>query len=880
MARIQTSEALGKVLPNAVNMRLPTPQYDVSAATAVDRAAIADAERQSSNARKLKGFGDEVAGFGAAIAKQQEDDENYEVEKRFMDFDLQQDLRLDQMKREVQGDPKDFAGGFMAGYSESARALFKEVPDRLKPKVDQMLTQRASRYEENATKWEREKRDEYHIGDLNTQLDEKFVSDTQARPEAFKDNIARGVSLIDQSKLSGEAKYRLKKEYAQRVEDTAVRARVERGEDPVVILRDLRRLPSAALGSSDGTRTSEAGFQSIRDDESFFGTAYRDGPDGYSVGYGTYGVKPGTKVTREEAEELMKNEVRGIEAELARKITVPVNQNQWDSMVNFFYNLGTGKGRLDEVAEMINSGRANEVPNWMRQFVKARNKRTKEYERLPGLVDRRDRNAQKFAEPSDDMVDIKAMPEALKPLEGVLEEPNFDMSRQPIVKNDDGSVSTIATISIGRDGREILIPTVSEDGRKLSEKEAIAEYDRTGRHLGVYSGPDAATEAAKRFHEMEERRVADQSAVYRHLSHEQRSRLENIVTVAGRAKILQDIADDVERIKLGGLEAARVDDEGRFALERAEGILTPNQIERAKIQLREANLEHKAISPLSEMTETQALGHLEQFLPNAEADDESFASARRVTAKAETAWKRITELREKDPARAVNQSPEVRAVFDEINASAGPDGAPTLDPVKANGMLVEARMEAQKRLGIRDAKPITRKQGLDLLNMPDPSTMSEREFRKRLEEGRDRAIARYGDKWARPVFEAAVGFIVGNQREREIAAPVISRMARGEKVTQQDVRKSDDLRRASESDRLFPSPSDDAPLSNRQGTTVPRAEANDKKAWPTPPERAIKALRDGKDPGATHEAFARKYGPDNLARALNGEKTPGKKGEK
>lgn len=81
---------------------------------------------------------------------------------------------------------------------------------------------------------------------------------------------------------------------------------------------------------------------------------------------------------------------------------------------------------------------------------------------------------------------------------GMLEPGNIDLAKRPRVRNPDGSISTISSMGVNFDGREYLLPTISDDGIRLSEDEAIALFQKTGRHLGVFDTPEHATAFARR----------------------------------------------------------------------------------------------------------------------------------------------------------------------------------------------------------------------------------------------------------------------------------------------------------------------------------------------------------------------------------------------
>jgi hypothetical protein len=91
---------------------------------------------------------------------------------------------------------------------------------------------------------------------------------------------------------------------------------------------------------------------------------------------------------------------------------------------------------------------------------------------------------------------------------GMVEPGNIDLTKRPRVQNADGSVSTVRSMGVNIDGKEVLVPTVSDDGRIMSDQEAIDTYRRTGRHLGKFSSPAAADAYAQNLHLAQEKLYA------------------------------------------------------------------------------------------------------------------------------------------------------------------------------------------------------------------------------------------------------------------------------------------------------------------------------------------------------------------------------------
>jgi hypothetical protein len=87
---------------------------------------------------------------------------------------------------------------------------------------------------------------------------------------------------------------------------------------------------------------------------------------------------------------------------------------------------------------------------------------------------------------------------------GLVEKGNLDLSNRPQVDNPEaGGKSSVWSMSIGetQSGKEIttLIPRIREDGKIMSEKEAISHYQKTGKHMGKFNTIEDADRYSKAY---------------------------------------------------------------------------------------------------------------------------------------------------------------------------------------------------------------------------------------------------------------------------------------------------------------------------------------------------------------------------------------------
>lgn len=117
----------------------------------------------------------------------------------------------------------------------------------------------------------------------------------------------------------------------------------------------------------------------------------------WTIGWGhTKGVKPGMKITEREAEELLEQDM--LEAAKALEdVVCRLSIDQYNALVSFIFNIGTTKYRNSTLRKMVLANPENpKIAEEIKKWKYATNPKTKKKEVLPGLVRRREKEAELY----------------------------------------------------------------------------------------------------------------------------------------------------------------------------------------------------------------------------------------------------------------------------------------------------------------------------------------------------------------------------------------------------------------------------------------------------------------------------------------------------
>lgn len=105
-------------------------------------------------------------------------------------------------------------------------------------------------------------------------------------------------------------------------------------------------------------KVSQNGVDLIKRFEGLSLEAYQDIAGIWTIGYGHTGadVKPNMRISEHDAENLLKQDLKPREDAVERLVRAPLNQNEFDALVSFVYNVGANAFKNSTARKRLNKG--------------------------------------------------------------------------------------------------------------------------------------------------------------------------------------------------------------------------------------------------------------------------------------------------------------------------------------------------------------------------------------------------------------------------------------------------------------------------------------------------------------------------------------------
>ena len=130
---------------------------------------------------------------------------------------------------------------------------------------------------------------------------------------------------------------------------------------------------------------SQEGLSLIKKFEGCELKAYRCPANVLTIGYGiTKNVTENMEISQEEADEMLNEEITEYEEYVNNMVKVPLEQNQFDALCSWVYNLGPTNLEKSTLLKLLNAGDYHLIPSQIRRWNKAGG------ETLTGLIRRRE----------------------------------------------------------------------------------------------------------------------------------------------------------------------------------------------------------------------------------------------------------------------------------------------------------------------------------------------------------------------------------------------------------------------------------------------------------------------------------------------------------
>jgi len=117
---------------------------------------------------------------------------------------------------------------------------------------------------------------------------------------------------------------------------------------------------------------SKEGIELIKNFEGCELKSYQDSVGVWTIGFGhTKDVKEGDEINQEHAEFMLTEEMPEYEGYINNMVKVPLEQNQFDALCSWVYNLGPTNLKNSTLLTVLNQERYKEVPQEIKRWNKA-----------------------------------------------------------------------------------------------------------------------------------------------------------------------------------------------------------------------------------------------------------------------------------------------------------------------------------------------------------------------------------------------------------------------------------------------------------------------------------------------------------------------------
>lgn len=224
---------------------------------------------------------------------------------------------------------------------------------------------------------------------------------------------------------------------------------------------------------------SKTGLELIKSFEGLSLKAYKPVPTEkyWTIGYGHYGpdVKKDMKITKQQAEEMLKRDIVSYVNGVNSSLKVEVNQNQFDALVSFAYNCGVYALSSSALMRYVNQKKFEQASNEFGRWVHS-GKTV-----LKGLVRRRETEKILF----------------LTPIDPVKEEPKIVEEKKPTTTVP--KIKVLGRIKINVTNFTYIYEKTSDKSKRLGTAPKNMEIDISGSITGwwevIYNGKRAYVKA-------------------------------------------------------------------------------------------------------------------------------------------------------------------------------------------------------------------------------------------------------------------------------------------------------------------------------------------------------------------------------------------------